>query len=123
MGGMLDFVNDTGTVSMGSPLSNPPKSDYYAILDSTNNAVGVLARKDFNNRVEVSVGYSYSGTIYRSQKNYPMITIYNRWATDKYYYCKPISKAEYETYIEFGIPDMAVETSWGKWVKSKFSRK
>ncbi len=84
--------------------------DYYAVLDNSGEeAIGVIARADFNNRVEAHFGFD----------DEPSLRIFNRWASERTYPCKGITRAEYETYIEFGIPDMGIETSWKKWLKSK----
>jgi len=84
--------------------------DYYVVFDPSGDdeAIGVLARADFNNRVELT-GYD----------DEVKLRVFNRWGSETKYPCKGITKAEYETYIEFGIPDISTETSWKKWLKTQ----
>lgn len=109
----MGFIIGGDGMSVGVGISSwkpKPVSDYYAVLDNSGEeAIAVIARADFNNRVEANFGFD----------DEPSLRIFNRWASERTYPCKGITKAEYETYIEFGIPDMGVATSWKKWLKSK----
>ncbi len=99
----------------GGPMGTTTRADsmvqdYYAILDNAGSeAIGVLAKVDFNNRVEINFGFDPDESM----------RVFNRWGSEEVYRCRRVTKAEYETYIEFGIPDMGSDTSWKKWIKTK----
>lgn len=110
----MGFIVGGSGMSVGVGISSwkpKPVSDYYAVLDNSGEeAIAVIAKADFNNRVEVTFGFE--------DDELSSLRIFNRWASERISPCKGITKAEYETYIEFGIPDMGIEISWNKWLKS-----
>lgn len=85
--------------------------DYYTVQEyEGGETIGVLARKDFGNRAELIA--TTHGLCLQIRKG----------DRARAYSCEPISQAEYETYIEFGIPDIGIETSWKKWTQDKLQR-
>lgn len=86
------------------PHPPPRVHDYYVLTKHGGEAQGVIAKKDFNKRVFIF----YTGEGLRITS----------WNSVNNYGCKPITQAEYETYIEFGIIDFGEKTTWKKWVKS-----
>lgn len=109
--GVSDMSGDwLGGPSYGGGRADPVVQDYYAILDNAGSeAIGVLAKVDFNNRVEINFGFDPDESM----------RVFNRWGSEEVYRCRRVTKAEYETYIEFGVPDISSDTSWKKWIKTK----
>ena len=103
MGGDWNF----GSFDINVPLE---VHDYYTVQEyEGDETIGVLARKDFGNRAEV-IATAHG------------LMLLIKLGADQSYACKPIPQAEYETYIEFGIPDIGIETSWKKWTQDKLQR-